>query len=361
MEILMLVEQFFKKSGEYLLVLAILGLTMYKIPVALGQPPAVDSSRQRSQSDFRTPSAVDRTGKTETFRADDFDGEAAYGFLKKVVDIGPRVSTSEGMRKQIEFLSEHFKAQRGQVYEQYFHAIDPSTGQKAKLTNLFVRWHTDRKKRLLVCCHYDTRPFPDADLQNPQGLFLGANDGGSGVALLCELGKFMADLDGRYGIDFVFFDGEEFVYLKQRDPMFLGSTYFAQQYAQRTQKWKYDYGILVDMVGDADLQIYMEGNSLKYTPRLTRSLWTVAKELGVNEFIPEQKHVIRDDHLPLNEIGKIPTCNIIDFDYPNPTVGNTYWHTEKDIAENCSAESLGKVGKVVLAWIRQMQELNRLR
>lgn len=307
------------------------------------------------------PSSNRKIEQASPLHADDFDADAAFGFLKKIVDIGPRVSASPGMRQQIDFLSEHFKALGAQAHQQHFYAIDPSKGQQVKLTNLFVRWHTDRKKRLLVCCHYDTRPFPDADLHNPQGTFLGANDGGSGVAVLCELGKFMADLDGRYGIDFVFFDGEELVYVKQRDPMFLGSTYFAQQYAQRDKKWKYDYGILVDMVGDADLQIFMEGNSLKFTPRLTRSIWTVAKELGVKEFVPEQKHFVRDDHLPLNEIGKIPTCNIIDFDFPNPQTGNIYWHTEKDVLENCSAESLGKVGKVVLGWIRQMQDLNRLR
>jgi hypothetical protein len=291
----------------------------------------------------------------------DFDADAAFEFLRQVAEMGPRVSASEVMRRQIRFLIDHFQNLNAQVYEQHFDALDPSSGRIVKLTNLVVRWHPDRKKRLLFCCHYDTRPFPDRDNVDPRGLFLGVNDGGSAVAVLCELGKFMNDLDGKYGIDFVFFDGEEFVYLANRDPMFLGSTFFAQQYINRTQKWKYDFGILLDMVGDADLQLYMEGNSLKYTPRLVRSIWSVAKDLGINEFIPEKKHLIRDDHLPLNEIGKIPTCNIIDFDYPNPQVGNVYWHTRNDLLENCSAESLGKVGRVVLAWTRQMQDLNRLK
>ncbi len=290
-----------------------------------------------------------------------FDGEAAFKYLERICAIGRRVSTSQGMEQQIEFLTDHFTQLNGQVEQQRFKARDPSTGKMVELTNLIVRWNPDRNDRLLLCCHYDTRPFPDSDPINPQGLFIGANDGASGVAALCELGKHIEGLGDRYGIDFVFFDGEEFVFVYGRDPMFLGSTYFAQQYRKRKGKWKYLYGILLDMVGDADLQIYMEGNSLKYCPRLTRSIWTVAQQLGVKEFIPELRHTIRDDHLPLNEIGRIETCNIIDFDYPNPQVGNIYWHTEKDIPENCSADSLEKVGRVVLEWLRQFTQLNRIK
>jgi hypothetical protein len=293
--------------------------------------------------------------------SDDFDGEAAFEYLRQIVEIGPRVSASPGMQKQIAFLEKHFHGLNAQVYKQHFSANDPSKGLPVQLTNLIVRWHPERQQRLLFCCHYDTRPFPDADKQNPKGVFLGANDGGSGVAVLCELGKFMEKMDGKFGIDFVFFDAEEFVYVHQRDPMFLGSRYFSEQYLRRTAKWKYQFGILLDMVGDADLQIYIEGNSEKLAPRLTRSIWSVANELGVQEFIPKKRHVIRDDHLPLNEIAKIETCNIIDFDFPNPQLGNIYWHTQQDTLDNCSAESLGKVGRVVLAWIRQMQALNRLK
>ena len=149
--------------------------------------------------------------------------------------------------------------------------------------------------------------------------------------------------------------------------MFLGSTYFAQVYADQTAKnkinWKYEYGILVDMIGDKDLQIYFEGNSLgfdhgnDYGKRLSESIWGVARQMGVKEFIPKQRHQIRDDHLPLNQIGRIPVIDIIDFDFPNPQQGNIYWHTREDKPENCSAESLGKVGSVLLEWTRQLQAM----
>ncbi len=287
-----------------------------------------------------------------------FDGESAFEILKAVCEIGPRVSGSTGMKQQQEMLTKHFTELGAQVYLQEFNVRHPETGQLVQLGNLAVRFHPERKKRLLICCHYDTRPFPDLDKQNPRGVFLGANDGASGVALLHELGKHMPDLEGKFGVDFVFFDGEEFVFVYRRDPMFLGSTYFANQYAAGQWPAKYTYGVLVDMIGDKSLQIGYEGNSLSFAPRLTRSIWGVAQRLGVKEFSPVENHKIRDDHLPLNSIARIQTCDIIDFDYPTPESKNAFWHTEQDIVENCSADSLTKVGWVLLEWLKEMERLN---
>ena len=280
-----------------------------------------------------------------------FDEKRAFGYLKKVCEIGPRVSGSQGMWKQQEFVKQHFTKLGGKVYFQHFQVRNPNNNQQVTLANTIIRFQPERTKRVLICCHYDTRPFPDRDPVNPRGTFIGANDGGSGVGLLCELGHHMKNLDGKFGVDLVFFDGEEFVYVHRRDPMFLGSTYFSQQYAAGKFKGRYRYGVLVDMVADKNLEIHYEGNSLGYAPRLTRHLWSVAGELGISEFQKTQRHKIRDDHLPLNEIARIPTCDIIDFDFP--VAGNSYWHTEKDTVENCSAASLGKVGRVVLEWLRQ--------
>lgn len=292
-----------------------------------------------------------------------FDQARAFKHLEAICDIGPRVSGSVGMRKQqkyIEkFFSENFKPDGAKLYSQPFKVRSPYNGRLVQLQNIIIQFHPERKKRLLLCCHHDTRPFADADRANPRAKFIGANDGASGVALLLEIGKHLQAMKGQFGVDLIFFDGEEFVIQRQRDPMFLGSTHFSNEYAAKKVKWRYEYGLLVDMIGDKDLQIYFEGNSLGYADGLTRSVWTVAKELNVKEFIPEQRHQIRDDHLPLNSIARIRTVDIIDFDYPNPTQGNTYWHTQKDVVSNCSADSLGKVGKVVLEWLRQVQKLNK--
>ncbi|MFN5321089.1 MAG: M28 family peptidase [Planctomycetota bacterium] len=286
-----------------------------------------------------------------------FDQKLAFDALGAVCDLGTRVSGSEGMRTQQKLITEYFRGLDAEVSNQLFQVRHPLDGSAVTMNNLCVRWHPDRKKRVLICCHYDTRPFPDRDPVNPRGVFLGANDGASGVGLLAELGRHLAGMDGKWGVDFVFFDGEELVYVAGRDPMFLGSQYFAQQYAGKNWDVKYQYGVLIDMIADKDLQIYYEKNSMKSAARVCRSIWGVAKELGVKEFIPEEKHQIRDDHLPLNEIARIPTCDIIDFDYPNPERPNEYWHTLQDRPENCSAESLGKVGAVLLEWLRQLQKL----
>ena len=238
--------------------------------------------------------------------------------LKKVVAIGPRISTTQGMLQQQEMLTEHFQKLGATVQKQTFVALHPHLRQQVQLANLIVRFHPERKSRILICCHYDTRPFPDQDPKNPQGVFLGANDGASGVALLSELGKHIPSLDGKFGVDFVFFDGEEFVYVNRRDPMFLGSTHFANAYRQGLVNAKYSFGILVDMIGDKELEIRYERNSMDYAPRLTRSIWGVAQRLNIKEFVPKEKHRIRDDHLPLNTIAGIRTCDIIDFELPKP-------------------------------------------
>ncbi len=288
-----------------------------------------------------------------------FDGEFAYEVLKQICDIGPRISGSEGMQKQRQMLIEHLEAQGATIHEHRFQVNSPATGQATELINLFARWHPDREKRILLCCHFDTRPFADRDPKNPQGIFLGANDGASGVGVLAELAKHLGSLPGAYGIDLCFFDGEEFVYVAQRDPMFLGSTAFANAYARGEWDVRYNYAILIDMVGDKNLQIYYEENSLNMAPRLTQSVWNVARDMGLKEFVPQKKHVIRDDHLPLNTIARIETCDIIDFDYPDEDGKNAYWHTMQDIPENCSAASLHTVGSLLLEWLRRLEDPQR--
>lgn len=288
-----------------------------------------------------------------------FDGDTAFDYLLAICEIGTRVSTSDGMAQQQTLIQEHMEALGGTVEFQPFNATNPVNGRLVELKNLVVRWHPEREKRLLLCCHYDTRPFPDRDPVNPRGVFLGANDGASGAALLMELAKIMPHLEGPWGIDMVFFDGEEFVFDSRRDPMFLGSTFFANEYAAGRWDATYSYGILVDMIGDKNLEIFYEKNTMKDPEalRLMRSIWAVAKEMGREEFKATKRHKIRDDHLPLIQIAKIPTVDIIDFDYPDKAAGNQYWHTTQDIPENCSAESLHAVGSVLREWLIQLERL----
>jgi hypothetical protein len=282
------------------------------------------------------------------------DGERAYGYLKEICAIGPRVSGTEGMRRQQEYLQAHFEKLGGRVSLQQFQARHPQTGARVDMANMIVEWHPERKDRILLCAHYDTRPFPDQDFRDPKGLFVGANDGASGAALFCELAHHMPELKSKYGVDFVLFDGEELVFDGQRDPYFLGSEHFAREYLASPPPHRYQFGVLLDMIGDANLQIYREVNSMRtpQTRQINNDLFAVARNLGVKEFIASTRHEVRDDHLALNQTAKIPTIDLIDFDYPN-TRGQNYWHTTQDTPDKCSALSLAKVGWVLLEWAKR--------
>ncbi len=279
-----------------------------------------------------------------------FDGARAYDYLKQIVAIGPRRSGSPGMKKQQELLENHFRPLGAEVSRQTFQVRDPRDGTPVEMTNLIVRWHPERKRRVLLCAHYDTLPLPMLDRRNPKGTFVGANDGASGVAILMELGNEMAaGLDTNVGVDFVFFDGEEYIF-SVRDRFFLGSEYFARAYRDRKEDYHYQWAVLLDMIGDKDLQIFQERNSRSWSDSrpLVDEIWATARRLGVREFIPRPKYTIQDDHIVLHNIGGIPSCDIIDFDYP-------VWHTEADRADQCSALSLAKVGWVVREWLKTVQ------
>lgn len=275
-----------------------------------------------------------------------FDGRQAFAYLQDICRIGTRVSGSKGMLAQQEMLIKHFEALGGKVELQAFKVRHPLDGSSVNMANLLVRWHPERPNRVLLCAHYDTRPFPDEDPVDPRGIFLGANDGGSGTALLMELGRHMPALNGKLGVDFALFDGEELVY-DQRGEYFLGSTEFARQYASKPDGVKYRWAVLLDMVADADLRIFQEINSVRWpeSKPLVDKLWGTARRLGVREFVARPRHEIRDDHLPLRNIGRIPACDVIDFDYPA-------WHTRDDTPERCAPLSLAKVGWVVHEWLK---------
>jgi hypothetical protein len=289
-------------------------------------------------------------------RADEppaFSGARSFKHLEAIAALGPRPSGSPGMVKQRELIVAHFQTAGAKVSRQAFQIRDRRTGQTVPMENLIVEWHPDRIDRVLLGAHYDTRPFPDRDPVDPRGVFLGVNDGGSGVAVLMELATAVRDLPGPIGVDFVLFDAEEYV-VAPRDPYCLGSNFFARQYAAAcqagTQPHRYRCGVILDMVADRDLEIFQEQHSVGWpdTRPIVDDLWGVAARLGVRQFVPRPKYTVEDDHVPLRMIGRIPTCDVIDFDYPQ-------WHTTADTLEHCSAESLEAVGRVVLEWLRGLE------
>lgn len=282
-----------------------------------------------------------------------FSGDRAMAHLEAIAAIGQRPSGSPGMAKQRELIVKHFRAAGGRVRSQAFQIRDRRTGEPVRMENIIVEWHPDRPERILLGAHYDTRPFPDRDPVEPRGVFVGANDGASGVAVLMELAGAMPSLGGPVGVDFVLFDAEEYV-VAQRDPYCLGSNFFARDYATARQKgdapFRYRSGVILDMVADKNLEIWQEQHSASWpdTRPVVDAIWEVAARMGVRQFVPRPKYAVEDDHVPLRMVGRIPTCDVIDFDYPQ-------WHTTQDTAENCSAESLDAVGRVMLAWLREQK------
>ncbi|SFI19386.1 M28 family peptidase [Planctomicrobium piriforme] len=280
-------------------------------------------------------------------RAPAFDGRRAFSYLEAICAIGPRISGTPGMARQQELIERHFTALGAEVRYQDFDVAHPETGQPVRMRNMIVSWQPQAEQRLLVCCHYDTRPRPDREplpFQRDKP-FIGANDGGSGIAVLMELGNLIAAMQPRPAVDFVFFDGEELVYDPQ-DKYFLGAEHFAKSYRDRPAgSPRYEQGVLLDLVAGQNANFYYEVNSLRYAPEVTRSIWETAQRLGIKEFVARRKHEVLDDHLALNTIAGIPTCDIIDFDYP-------HWHRRNDLPGACSAATLSNVGRVIFAWLQ---------
>ncbi len=265
----------------------------------------------------------------------------------QIVALGPRPAGSAANAGQRQLVAQHFSHQGATVREQPFSAVDPRTGARVEMANLIGSWHPERTRRVLIGAHYDTRPYADEDPDPAlrRTPYLGANDGASGVALLMEIANHLEGLPTAWGVDLVLFDGEELIdggagaYL-------LGSGEFARAYTEGLADHgasRYDAGLVVDMIGDADLAIDREPNSVHLAPRLVREVWSVARQVGATAFRDRRGRAVLDDHLPLNAAG-IPAIDLIDFDYPA-------WHTTRDLPDQTSAASLAQVGRVVTAWL----------
>jgi glutaminyl-peptide cyclotransferase len=165
---------------------------------------------------------------------------------------------------------------------------------------------------------------------------MGANDGASGTAVLLTLAKIFKDHPPRTGIDIILFDGEDYGDHNVQDNWLLGSKYFVAHIGN----YRPQYVLLLDMIGDSDLDIHKDFNSYTYANWLVNRIWKAAKISGAEHFYPDLKHSVYDDHVPFLQKG-IPAAVIIDMDYK-------WWHTTYDVPENCSSESLGEVGRVVL-------------
>jgi hypothetical protein len=269
-----------------------------------------------------------------------FDGSSAYRYLIDQCDMGPRYPGSSGHRRLQRYCAEKLEAFGANLSLQPFEAV-LTTGDTLHLVNIIGNYNLDARRRILLGAHYDTRPHADRDPDpgNRSNPIIGANDGGSGVAVLLEIARLLWRHEPPVGVDIVLFDGEDYGREGTPEDYCLGSAYFASH----LKGYRPSAVIVVDMVGEKDAVIPMEGFSKAASPELLEELFAIADRLHLASFRREEGVSLIDDHLPFIRSG-IPAVLLVDFDYP-------YWHTLEDTPDKCSPGSLEDVGRLLIEYI----------
>jgi glutaminyl-peptide cyclotransferase len=263
----------------------------------------------------------------------EFNGERAFEAAGYQTGLGPRVPGSTAHSQVVDWITSQLSSEGWQT------SLQETTVMGHSVKNIIAKRPASQNEGLpwiIIGAHYDSRLFadqdPDPDKRSQP--VPGANDGASGVAVLMELGRVLPP-DLQKNVWLVFFDAEDNGNIPGWD-WILGSRAFVE-----ALQGKPDAAIIVDMIGDADLNIYMEQNS---NPKLTLEIWKQAAGLGyAAQFIPIPKYNLIDDHMPFVQAG-IPAVDLIDFNYP-------YWHTTEDTIDKISSRSLQIVGETLTTWL----------
>lgn len=284
----------------------------------------------------------------------DFDEDHAFEYLVAQCDFGPRNPGSEGYYACLDFIITELDQSADDIILQDFRYQEQRYRKRYDLQNIIARFNPDASFQTIISAHWDTRPWADQEdnRRDRNQPIIGANDGASGVAVLLELAKIMGETPPPIGVNLVFFDGEDLGVPGENETYCQGSRYFAKNLPIPRP----DEAINLDMVGDKQLHIPVEKYSLEYNPNLVRYLWGRADDMGLDAFDITPQYAIYDDHVPLHEIAGIPAIDLIDFKYPNPYAN--FWHTMNDVPENCSAESLEQVGKLMVDYIYNRENQN---
>ena len=279
----------------------------------------------------------------------EFDGQAALKYIEQQLAFGPRVPGSEGHERMADWLDSTLRARADSVIVQEWNHVSLK-GDTLRMRNFIARFNPAARPRALYLAHWDTRPAsgPDSALDFSRPV-PGANDGGSGVAILLGVADRLKAQPPGIGVDLLFVDGEDYGIFGDSVDVLIGSTYFSKNLPAGPRP---EFAVLFDMVADKDLKIFMESNSSIGAPQVVDRVWTTAEELGYTAYFDRRaRHTLMDDHIPLQRAG-ISAIDVVDFDY-GP--GNAYWHTPNDTIDKVSAESLKIVGDVAVAVIRKMR------
>ncbi len=278
------------------------------------------------------------------------DGERAIGRVVHQVEAGPRVPGTPGHRVIREWLAGELQRLGGAIEVQ--EVSDSSLGRRLELANLIARFGPRSGRRVALLAHWDSRPWCDQDPDSARrgDPMPGANDGGSGVAVLLEVAEVMRRSPPPVGVDLVFLDGEDQGRAEHAEECSLGARAYAARLGAPGVDARPVAAFLFDMVGDRDLDIYPEQESARRATNLSGLVLDAARATRAAHFHPDPRYAVVDDHVPLLDAG-LPAVDIIDFDYPA-------WHTHRDLPDQISAASLAEVASVAV-WLVYRSQLAR--
>ncbi|MDR3141860.1 MAG: M28 family peptidase [Tannerellaceae bacterium] len=293
-----------------------------------------------------------------------FNADSAYAYIEKQVNFGPRVPNTKEHQLCGDYLISELKRFAAEVYVQEM-TLAAYNGAKLPCRNIIGSYNPDKKKRILLFAHWDTRPYADqeADPAKRHTPIDGADDGASGVGVLLEIARQFSLQAPEAGVDIIFFDAEdygvpEFEKAVNYTPnsWCLGSQFWAKN--PHKPGYRAEYGILFDMVGARHASFYKEHTSMRYAARIVEKVWSAARDLGYGKFfINANGGGVLDDHQFVIEGRGIPSIDIINYDMENAHGFADYWHTHKDTMDNIDKETLKGVGQTVLEVIYKEQAL----
>lgn len=285
-----------------------------------------------------------------------FNADSAYAYCAAQCEFGPRTMNSEAHDSCGSWIARKFR-EAGLSVNLQKATLRGYDGTQLRATNIIASYKPELKERVLVCAHWDSRPWADndPDSANWRKPVMAANDGASGVAVLLELARIIGAQDSlAIGVDLVCFDAEDWGVPQWSDSpddgnsWALGANHWAENAAR--DGYKARFGILLDMVGGRGATFYQEGVSLQYAPQVVDKVWTAAADLGYGSMFPATAGgMVTDDHVPVNEKAGIPTIDIIPY-YPDcaeSSFGPT-WHTLSDTMDNIDRNTLKAVGQTVV-------------
>ena len=285
-----------------------------------------------------------------------FNADSAYAFCQAQCDFGPRVMNSDNHEMCGAWIMKKFEGYGLTVTPQRT-ALRGFNGTFLKGTNITASYLPEQNDRILLCAHWDSRPWADNDPDeaNWKKPVPAANDGASGVAVMLEIARLLANDSLRLGVDFVCFDAEDWGVPQwsdaedRGDSWALGAQHWAAHIDKKTAK-SYRFGILLDMVGGEGAHFYQEQMSLYYARNVVDKVWKAAQVIGFGSFFPKDAGGgITDDHIPVNKVAKIPCIDIIPY-YPDcqqSSFGPT-WHTIHDDMEHIDKNTLQAVGQTLV-------------